>query len=293
MHVLALKPDGTVLAWGEDWDEGGTNVSEWTDMAAVSADLRKSVGLTRDGTLVETLGKEWEIMLAVGDAASYTPKGTDLAVVHALSGPSVALDQPHAIGVRKDGTYFGPTEFYDSLFDSDERIEALLEAQSWTGLADVQSSYHMVVGLKTDGTLLVAGSNEHGQHDARSWTDIQAIALGSDFVAGLKNDGTVLFAGNDRNGMLDVSGWTDIVAIAADEHLIGLKANGTVVATGSKSDVMLVDGWHKIVAIAVNREHTFGLTADGKVLTSKGRYDDDPLEAWEGIVPDPARLVLP
>ena len=49
-------------------------------------------------------------------------------MVHALSGPSVALDQPHAIGVRKDGTYFGPTEFYDSLFDSDERIEALLEA---------------------------------------------------------------------------------------------------------------------------------------------------------------------
>ena len=64
----------------------------------------------------------------------------------------------------------------------------------------------------------------------RRGNSIIVIAAGDYIVAGLKTDGTVVVAGKYYNGECD--GWKDIVAIAADGRVIlGLKADGTIVST--------------------------------------------------------------
>ena len=37
----------------------------------------------------------------------------------------------------------------------------------------VAAGYYRVAGLKSDGTVVAAGDNEHGQNDVRDWTDIR------------------------------------------------------------------------------------------------------------------------
>lgn len=50
-HIVGLKADGTVVAAGDN-KFGECDVSDWTDMVAVSAGYRFTVGLKADGTVV-------------------------------------------------------------------------------------------------------------------------------------------------------------------------------------------------------------------------------------------------
>lgn len=70
------------------------------------------------------------------------------------------------------------------------------------------------LGLKSDGTVIAAGSNQYGQCDVDGWTDIVQVSAGRDHVVGLKTDGTVVSTGLNTYGELDVQGWNLIVATA-------------------------------------------------------------------------------
>ena len=85
---------------------------------------------------------------------------------------------------------------------------------SWTDIVAVSAGQSHTVGLKTDGTVVAVGDNDHGQCDVSNWTDIVAVSAGIDYTVGLKADGTVVATKytNDYNynGQCDVGGWTDI-----------------------------------------------------------------------------------
>lgn len=66
------------------------------------------------------------------------------------------------------------------------------------------------VGLRSDGTVVAAGSNEDGECDVSGWRDIVAISAGSQNTVGLKSDGTVVAVGSNENNRSDVTGWRDI-----------------------------------------------------------------------------------
>ena len=73
----------------------------------------------------------------------------------------------------------------------------------------------------------------YSQCDVDSWSDIVAVAAGEVHTVGLRSDGTVVVAGDNVWGECNVDGWTDIVAVAAGwGHTVGLRSDGTVVATG-------------------------------------------------------------
>jgi alpha-tubulin suppressor-like RCC1 family protein len=46
--------------------------------------------------------------------------------------------------------------------------------------------------------------------DVSSWTDIVQVAAGEAHTVGVKSDGTVVVAGYNRWGQLNVGSWTDI-----------------------------------------------------------------------------------
>ena len=147
--------------------------------------------------------------------------------------------------------------------------------RDWTDIVSIAAGSYHTVGLKADGTVVAAGDNGRGQCDVSDWTDIVSIAEGSFHTVGLKADGTVVAAGWNNDGQCNVRVWTDIVSIAAAYgHTVGLKADGTVVAAGWNDDGQCdVSDWQDIVSIAVGKVHTVGLKADGTVVATGKNYD--------------------
>ena len=101
---------------------------------------------------------------------------------------------------------------------------------NWTDITYIASSFHYVVGLKRDGTVVVTGDDSYfDEQELSHWRNIIAIATGEAHTVGLKRDGTVIAAGNNNVGQCNVSDWTDIIAIVAG-------SNRTLVATGGNED---------------------------------------------------------
>ena len=142
--------------------------------------------------------------------------------------------------------------------------------RDWRDIVSIAAGAYHTVGLKADGTVVATGRNSSGQCDVSDWTDIVSIAASAGHTVGLKADGTVVAAGYNGSGRCNVRGWTDIVSIAAgDIHTVGLKADGTVVAAGDNDNGQCnVSDWTDIVSIAAGSFHTVGLKADGTVVAA-------------------------
>ena len=235
-HVLVLKDDGTVYAYGDNY-YGETRVSGWKDITAVSARYMNSVGLKANGAVV-----------LAGEIATLDdlPRWTDVVAISA--------GEQHIAAVRADGTV---VTFGSDIFGENE-------VSDWRDIVQVCAGLHYTVGLKSDGTVVVCGTTNYGEGDVSGWTDITSICVGRSFTVGLKKDGTVVTAGWNY----DVSDWTDIAAISAgDYHLLGLRKDGTVAASGSNYNGECdVDDWRDIAAVSGGLDFTVGLKADGTLI---------------------------
>jgi hypothetical protein len=143
------------------------------------------------------------------------------------------------------------------------------------------------VGLKPDGTVVAAGSNDSGQCGVGDWEHIIQLAAGDAHTLGLRNDGTVVAAGSNASGQCGVNNWTNIVQVAAGEaYSVGLKANGTVVAVGNDDYGQCnVGGWTNIVQVAVGGFHTVGFKNDGTVVAvGLNNYGQCNVGGWTNIV---------
>ena len=167
--TVGLKSDGTVVAVGYN-SSGECEVEDWKDIVAISAGWDHTVGLKSDGTVISTDLSESEL----------------------------------------------------------EEFKNIVDISGWYGL----------VGLKSNGTVVGAGDYS-GKREIKKWDGIAAISTSPYYTVGLKLDGTVVvavregYSGKVKTWIDEVEDWKDIVAISAGgEHIVGLKSDGTVVATG-------------------------------------------------------------
>ena len=240
-HTVGLKADGTVYATGRDTD-GRCDVSDWTDMIAISAGGRHTVGLKADGTVVAVGNNEhnqcevsgWKGIVAISAGRYYT------------------------VGLKADGTVIAVGD------DTDKQCNV----SGWMDIVAISAGSTHTVGLKADGTVVAVGYNQYGRCDVSDWTDIVAISAGASHTVGLKADGTVVAVGSNQYGQCDIADWTDIVAICTGvAYTVGLKADGTVVAVGNNDyNQCDVTDWTDIVAISAGKRHTISLKADGTVV---------------------------
>ena len=150
----------------------------------------------------------------------------------------------------------------------------------------IKASNHHTVGLRSDGTVVAAGSNSYGQCNVDEWSNIARIAAGAHHTVGLKKNGTVVAAGSNSYGQCNVNGWNNIAEIATGAyHTVGLKKDGTAVATGWNGYGQCnVNGWNNIARIAVSRYHTVGLRADGTVVAAgSNSYGQCNVNGWNNI----------
>ena len=254
-HVLALKSNKTVYAWGSNEKSqlgNGTTQDSYTpvqvkgvdgngfltDIIAISAGSEHSLALKSNGT-VYAWGESDKGQLGDGNddfwdtTLSYTPvqvKGVDgngfLTDIIAISTSGVRNGCNHSLALKSDGTVYA--------------WGSNLSAQIGAGEDDViyYGTPVQVKGVDGNGFL----------------TDIIAISTGFTYSLALKNDGTVYAWGwnyRDRLGIgvtqdvfqntpmqvkgVDGNGFlTDIIAISAGgDFCLALKTNGTVYAWGS------------------------------------------------------------
>ena len=220
-HTVGLKSDGTVVAVGDN-EYCQCDVSEWTDIVAISAGSSHTVGLKSDGTVV-AVGENYAGQCNVS-------KWTDIVAI------SAGYDR--TVGLKSDGT----------VVDAGDNDDGQWRVNFWTDIVAISAGDGHTVGLKSDGTVLAVGENDDGQCDVSEWTDIVAISAGSGHTVGLKSNGTVVAVGRNDDGQCKVSEWTDIVAIlAGGSHTVGLKSDGTVVAVGWNTYGQCdVDSWTDI-----------------------------------------------
>jgi Raf kinase inhibitor-like YbhB/YbcL family protein len=220
-HSLALKSDGTVLAWGNNlYGQLGNEstldqtfpvqVSSLTDVVSVASGNYHSIALKADGTVWGWGRNEGSILGSVLGSTNY-----------------------------KQTTPFQISELTD--------------------VAAIAAGAYFSVALKNDGTVWAWGNNFYGQLGngiANVWSrpvqvsnlvDVKAIAVGEDHALAVKDDGTVWAWGNNSHGQLgsgdlgvvkakepvQVLGLSDVKAVAAGyAHSLALKGDGTVWAWG-------------------------------------------------------------
>jgi hypothetical protein len=170
-HSLALKGNGTVVAWGyrDDYDFGQTNVpSGLNNVVAVSAGTFHSLAVKSDGTVAA-----WGYG---SDGQTNVPNGLNNVV-------AVAAGQRHSLALTSGGMVvaWGDNEF------GQRNIPAGLNA------VRVAAGAHHNLALRGDGTVVAWGYNGAGSANVPAGlNNVVAVAAGGYHSLALKGDGTVV-----------------------------------------------------------------------------------------------------
>ena len=273
-HVLALKSDGSLWAWGDnssgqlglaDLIERNVPVRVGTasDWAAVSAGGEHSLALKADGTLWGW-GYNSNGQLGLGEIPEGCPATSYCDIPRQIGSDAdwaaVSAGTNHTLALRADGSLWAwgsNTTGQLGLGDTANRSSPV-QVSSTSDWVAVSAGDRHSMALKTNGTLWGFGYNEGGQlglgHTADSSTPQQemtnatdwvAVSAGGDNTLARKADGTLWAWGTNGNGEL------------------GLGAGaGTYIHTPQQ--VGVDTDWHSVTA---GYYHTLAVKADGSLRT--------------------------
>ena len=239
-HGVALKADGTVSAWGDNF-YGQTNVPAFLSsipaglptVVAIAAGSSQTLALQSDGTVV-----------AWGHVTSRVPVGPYDHVVAIAGGETVSL------ALKADGTVavwgYG------------------LPATNLTQVVAIAAGRNHGAALRTDGTVTAWGDNSYGQLNIPAGlSNAVAISCGRAHTLVLKSDGTMVAWGDNSYGQTNVpAGLSNVVAISAgSDHCLALSSDGVVSCWGSQTNPPL--GLRNVTAISAGSSLDFSMALIG------------------------------
>ncbi len=226
--AMALKDDGTVVAWGfgPSWDDYVTNVPpDLSNVVSIAMTEYTASAIKKDGTVVE-----WGQVFYPPP-----PEATNIVAIDA------GLD--HYLALRGDGAVI--------LWGGGTRPELNVPPNLGNVVA-VSAGRHHNLALRNDGTVIAWGENSAGQTNVPvSATNIVAIAAGESGNLALRSDGKVIGWGYYTSPGYPIPGFTNLVSIAAGGSLyLGLKTDGTLVSSGDTTKTPT--GLSNVISIATS-----------------------------------------
>jgi len=287
LHTLALKTDGTLLAWGNnEYGQLGDGTiinrsnpvvvkdaqgSPITGVTAIAAGIFHNLALKSDGTLL-AWGTNWGGQLGDG---SKIDRHNPVTVLVASGIIAIAAGDAHSLALKTDGTVLawgnngaGQVGNGSTVNQTSPVVVSDTSATSINNVAAIAAGGSHSIALLTDGTMLAWGYNGFGQlgdgssnnsinpvvvtnAGATAISNITAISAGQAHSIALKSDGTVLAWGHNFYGQLGDSSTTDranpvavtdsvgstitgVGAISAGlMHTLLLKSDNTMLSCGS------------------------------------------------------------
>ncbi len=227
-HGLALKSDGTVVAWGQN-DDGECNVPAGT-YKAIGAGADFSLAIRTDGSIA-AWGNDLRRQV------SSAPDGNDF----------IAVDggEFFAVALRADGTVV--------CWGSDRWGQVTSAPTKGSFNAVVAGDDH-AVALHADGSLVVWGywGAVEGTPSAGTFT---AIGAGGRYSLAVRQDGAIVWWGSDTYGygLARVPTGRDYVDVAAGYlHCLALRSDGSVVGWGAGVDTSGHPHWGQANPPAAN-----------------------------------------
>lgn len=231
-HTLALMNNGTIKAWGRNFD------------GELGNGMQTTSGCFCEMNIVDVLGMTNVLAVASGNISS-----------HAL---------------KDDGTVWGwGGDNFGQLGDGNANLTGCfceltpVQAVGLSGITAIAAGSFHVLALKNDSTVWTWGSNSNGQlgyvGGSSSATPTQisinnviAIAAGQNFSYALKSDGSVWAWGDNSWGQLGISGGitptqvvgiNNVIAIGNSfNHAIALRSDSTVWTWGANYSGQLGQG---------------------------------------------------
>ena len=255
-NSIALKSDGTVIAWGDKVTSWAKPPEGLTDVVEIYA--KDSIFLARksNGTVVA-----W----GNNDAGELNiPNGLNNVISMSSAGH-------HTLVVSKSGVISGTGKVIGWGLNGNGQSTVPADAQA--AVTKVAAGAYYSMALKYNGTVVDWGSNGSGATSKPAdLSNVVAIDAGYFYALALKSDGTVAAWGQEYegNGILNVTGLTGITAISANStHALALKSDGTVVGWGNNNYGQATPpaGLTDVVAISAGVDHSLALKSDGTVVS--------------------------
>ena len=267
-HNLAVRPDKTVEAWGDNVYGQCDVPAPNSDFKAVAGGRQHSLGLKSDGSIVA-----W----GVDSNGQCTVPGPNADFI------AIAAGYRHSLGLKSDGTI--------TAWGDNAAGQCNVPLPNSDFIAIDAGEFHSL-GLKSDGTILAWGVNSEGQCNVPAPNSgFVAVAGGMDHSLGLKSDGTIVAWGSNRFGQCSVPAPNaGFVAVAAGYYFsLGLTSDGTIVAWGPEDNGYTFPAPNSnFVAISAGAGHRLGQKASGSIAAwgdnSSGECDVPP-DLSEGICP--------
>jgi alpha-tubulin suppressor-like RCC1 family protein len=281
-HSLALKSNGTVVAWGLNTSGESMVPEDLSGVVAVAAGSSHSLALKSDGTVVAWGGAGQStvpgnlsgvIAIAAGGLHSLALKsnGTVVAWGSNTSGESmvpenlsgvvaIAAGSSHNLAQKSDGTVIAWGGAGQNTVPG-----------NLSGVIAIAAGGRHSLALKSNGTVVAWGSNTFGESIVpENLSGVVAVAAGSSHSLALKSDGTVVAWGYNTSGQNTVpSQLSGVIELSAGiGYSLALKSDGTLVAWGSNTfgESTVPGSLSGVTAFAAGSSHSLALKSDGTVV---------------------------